>query len=419
MTRLPRYGALLVSGLLLGACAQLIGLSDYESVSDDDDAGEDGGGKAGSSGKGGSSGGAGDAGGKAGSEAGGKGGSSGAGGSSAGRSSGGEAGEGGEPPVAGRGGGSGEGGEGGEGGAGGSPSGGSAGVSGAAGSSGSNCTEITGITFVSNELTLDPPYPDKMVYHFAPQPSLGMPADMLDFEFYSGGDYNGEATGSFNLAAGDDGNYESCARCVYAQSDGGSREYFQASGTMIIDSASRHMAGAADFSITDVTLVEVDIASNLHSTPVPNGRCLHITTADVFVEPPVPDAWTCGDADYRDDLCDCGCGAVDVACDTSYGGSCEFCSAEGSCSGDEYCAGINVENNAICTGGPVWNAVCGPAWYADGECDCGCGSVDLDCGDALVGSCLYCWCGVDDAGSCEGANLVNATDNSQCDPATP
>jgi hypothetical protein len=415
MNRFPGYGAILVSGLLLGACSHLIGLSDYEEVSGDDDAGEDGGGRGGSGGNGGTgNGGSGattsgsDAGGNAGSDSAGKGGMAGKGGSSstAGQGSSGEGGEAGEGGSGGSAGG-GEGGQAGEGGAAGSPSGGTAGMG------GSPCTEITSITYVTHELTVDPPYPDKMVFHYAPTPALGTAGDTIDFEFYSGGAYNGEATGSFNLAAGDDGNYETCARCVYAESDSGARRYFQESGTMIIDTASRHMSGAADFSIVDVTLVEVTIAPDLHSTPVPNGRCLHIANADIVVQPPAPEGWTCPDADYSDALCDCGCGIVDPVCETSYAGACDYCGGADACTADQDCIGINPADNAVCTGGPAWKDECYETWYGDGDCDCGCGSVDVDCVDALGASCLFCWC-VNTDGSCAEGNGVNPKDNGVC-----
>ena len=52
-TRLSRLGTLLVGGALLGACAQLIGLSDYDEQGAAGESGEGSGAKGGSAGKGG------------------------------------------------------------------------------------------------------------------------------------------------------------------------------------------------------------------------------------------------------------------------------------------------------------------------------------------------------------------------------
>ncbi|HEY3499132.1 MAG TPA: hypothetical protein VGK73_30790, partial [Polyangiaceae bacterium] len=56
------------------------------------------------------------------------------------------------------------------------------------------------------------------------------------------------------------------------------------------------------------------------------------------------------------------------------------------------------------------NWTCPESWYQDGACDCGCGSVDLDCADATSASCDFCQeCGP----SCDD---VDPDDNSQCLP---
>ena len=421
MNRLP-FGTLLVSGLLLGACAQLIGLSDYEETSGPDDAGEDGGGRsgnAGSAGRAGSESGTGGDGATGGSS-----GRAGGGGTSSGSS--GEAGEAGETGQAGRSQG-GSGGRGGEAGEAGDP--GRAGTSGEAGAAGDGgtggtCVPVT-LTYDSQAFTPDDPedpkYPDQMVYFYVPTPEVGAPAsevsflpgDTVDFEFYSGAQYNGEDTGVFNLAAGDDGNYESCARCIYAESGGGAKRFFQASGTMRIDSASNQMAGAVDMTVTGVTLVEVTIDSQLRSTPVVDGECLYIENQDIVVQPPAPDGWTCSDESYYDGYCDCGCGILDPACASALAGVCDSCGIEGSCT-DLNCTGLNVENNAVCGGGPAWPLDCPTTFYGDASCDCGCGATDIDCTDATEASCDWCWCVLDDKGICDDTSGVDPANNTVC-----
>jgi len=58
---------------------------------------------------------------------------------------------------------------------------------------------------------------------------------------------------------------------------------------------------------------------------------------------------------------------------------------------------------------------CDPAFWADGQCDCGCGLIDPDCADPSVDSCEYC----DDLGSCSEEEvgcpgLISATNNAVC-----
>ncbi|MEM9693073.1 MAG: lamin tail domain-containing protein [Myxococcota bacterium] len=112
----------------------------------------------------------------------------------------------------------------------------------------------------------------------------------------------------------------------------------------------------------------------------------------------VPAGWLCPEAWYSDSDCDCGCGEADPACMNANVGSCDFCTACGSCSL------VNPTNNAVCT----WT--CDPGFYgtADG-CDCGCGVVDPDCTDATVASCDFC----DACGTCGDVEPAN---NAACLP---
>lgn len=64
---------------------------------------------------------------------------------------------------------------------------------------------------------------------------------------------------------------------------------------------------------------------------------------------------------------------------------------------------------------PGWH--CPSGFYQDGECDCGCGLFDPDCGEATVESCTYCdlpgSCGFG-LGECPGA--IDPTNIAACDP---
>jgi hypothetical protein len=46
----------------------------------------------------------------------------------------------------------------------------------------------------------------------------------------------------------------------------------------------------------------------------------------------VPSTWTCSDDIYWDDVCDCGCGALDPDCANGAKASCDLCNSPGSCS---------------------------------------------------------------------------------------
>jgi len=182
-------------------------------------------------------------------------------------------------------------------------------------------------------------------------------ADTLQAEFYGplfGAGLDGDATGTFDLAAGMDNNYGTCSRCirVFEDSDTG-RMFFQQSGTLVIDPASTQLDGTINATLTNVTMIEVTIAPMTYtSTPVPNGACVHVASATIAVAPPVvPAAWTCNPSYYADELCDCGCGVVDLDCADALVGSCESCGTTGSCgvSGTGCLASINPTNNAICT----------------------------------------------------------------------
>ena len=187
-------------------------------------------------------------------------------------------------------------------------------------------------------------------------PNLGTAAaDSIRIEFYgstAGPNLDGEAKGTFNLGTGIDNNYATCARCVRVFEDPSipGKIFFQQSGTMVIDATSDQLNGTLKGTITNLTLVEVTIAADFVSTPVPNGACVHITTAALSVTPPVvPATWACDPSYYGDSACDCGCGVADIDCANALIASCEYCNDTGSCSNTACPGTINPTNNAICT----------------------------------------------------------------------
>jgi hypothetical protein len=446
MNKLPRIGTLVVFGVLVGSCAQIIGLGKYD-TDEPATAGEGGdggvggtggtagmGGKAGSpaAGSGNPTGGASGAGGNAGSASGATGGSSGGdagtGGSEGGTGAlGGDSGAGGDAGTGGSSGGSSSGGAGTGGMAGKAGMGGSAGAGGSGGQLG--CSETIEITTAGDwDASIDPDDNGNFAsytYNVSPQLTpcsdcSGPLADYLWIDFYAGGEYTGEQTGPFELGVGEEENYASCSRCVwlgveFQPSPENSAAYFFAkSGTMDIASASDQLYGSPLLTLSGVTLEEVtiDFDSGL-STRVNGGRCLYL--ANATLGPPVPPEWVCPESYYVDSDCDCGCGAPDPACTSSIIGACDYCPSYG-CAADETCLEVDLENNAICTGPQPWT--CQPTYFGDGvDCDCGCGIVDVDCPTANAVDCDYCVL----YGSCaEGSTaetcpeVIVADDNSSC-----
>jgi len=78
--------------------------------------------------------------------------------------------------------------------------------------------------------------------------------------------------------------------------------------------------------------------------------------------------------------------------------------------GDYDCEDADCLGHAMCA--PVtWT--CNPSYWGDTDCDCGCGAMDVDCANALVGSCDYCA----DPGSCSSTDCpgtINPTNNATC-----
>lgn len=136
------------------------------------------------------------------------------------------------------------------------------------------------------------------------------------FEFYAGIEPNLATT--FDLAAGHQANYSSCAVClrlVTTDSSGNpARVFFQDGGsvTLTVDPITgQHMLG----SISNLGMQEVTIDStSFKSTPVAGGQCLSL--GDIALDADtVPSGWTCNHAAYNDGTnCDCKCGTPDPDC---------------------------------------------------------------------------------------------------------
>ncbi len=121
--------------------------------------------------------------------------------------------------------------------------------------------------------------------------------------------------------------------------------------------------------------------------------------------------WTCRPGAYTDNDCDCGCGIVDKACADSQASRCDYCY----CTGDGrgyYCGENNMvasdDNSRCITNLPVPDAwTCARDLYNNGVCDCGCGTKDVDCENALASACEL-------ASGCVSGEIVLPNDNSQC-----
>lgn len=219
---------------------------------------------------------------------------------------------------------------------------------------GTNCVEITAANFWA--VVGDG---DAALYRAVASPNVnGSNADLVNFEFYGPafGAYDGQLSGTFDLASGGDANYATCSRCLRVATDAlaasGAKQFFQQSGTLTLPAGSNHIAGVINATLTDVTLVEVTIAPSpsFVSTPVPNGQCLHIASATVSATLPAsaPPGWSCSAGFFLDGDCDCGCGVFDPDCVTPEVGACLYCSDTGSCSTTACPGTINATNNAIC-----------------------------------------------------------------------
>lgn len=113
---------------------------------------------------------------------------------------------------------------------------------------------------------------------------LGGPApDLLDLEIYDG------SPGTFELSAGNDANYATCAHCVLLHRDinpdtGPAKTFFQTAGTLTYTDAAAETQTELDVQISGLRLVEVTFDPNTYeSTPVPNGECYVQAEDNIFL----------------------------------------------------------------------------------------------------------------------------------------
>jgi hypothetical protein len=105
------------------------------------------------------------------------------------------------------------------------------------------------------------------------------------------------------------------------------------------------------------------------------------------VQPSVPNAWTCYPGDYGSSLrCDCGCGVPDPDCRSNDAALCETC---GNC-GIYQCPDSLLPGDTTQCKPPPESWICEPEIWGDGNCDCGCGVVDIDCDPNNTSYCLIC-----------------------------
>jgi hypothetical protein len=216
-----------------------------------------------------------------------------------------------------------------------------AGAAGAGGDGPVTCTPITlGAFSLGNMETTYANYGASFT------PNLGAAAtDTFLLSIQGPPDYDGDETGTFDLSQNGDDNYKTCARCILAVEDPGADRtlYYVSEGTLVIDAASTQLTGNIDATVTNLKLIEVTIDDqDLTSTPVPNGKCLTVASADIVVITGAPAGWTCDPDFYGDSECECGCGVKDVDCtSTTDTDECEYCAE---CSGNfEPCGDDEVD----------------------------------------------------------------------------
>lgn len=147
-----------------------------------------------------------------------------------------------------------------------------------------------------------------------------------------------------------------------------------------------------------------------------HGPCPSSIAADDNSTCFVPPGWLCG-FDYGDGTCDCGCGVLDVDCDSEKATACEFCPTLG-CAPFGCSDAVDPDHNEVCTVAPPgWT--CPSRLYNDGTgCDCGCGFPDPDCKSQDVSACDRC----NDPYSCSGQacpGIIDASNNAFCSQPAP
>jgi hypothetical protein len=116
------------------------------------------------------------------------------------------------------------------------------------------------------------------VFDGTPMPAIGgADPDIISVELYS----SSPTTGTFDLASNGDENYKTCNHCILLLQDatagGVGKVFFQSAGSMTITATDPSNPTTSTGSITNVTMIEVTIAMDYTSTPVPNGECYTLT----------------------------------------------------------------------------------------------------------------------------------------------
>jgi len=150
---------------------------------------------------------------------------------------------------------------------------------------------------------------------------LGGSAQTFDYQiqFYSG--IETSLMGTFDLSAGNQANFKTCAICVLAFSsdrdaDGNpTTAYFQKSGSITLTedpfTNSHLIASISNLELQEVT---IDWANDYTSTPVASGTCANLADQTIDHDK-VPNAFTCTHDKYTDGTtCDCDCGLQDPDC---------------------------------------------------------------------------------------------------------
>ena len=166
---------------------------------------------------------------------------------------------------------------------------------------------------------------------------------------------------------------------------------------------------------TDHTAAACRYCNNTGSCDATGSNCSKINQSDNSICGGAPAGWRCDPGYYgSNDGCDCGCGVHDPDCTGTTATACLFCDNTGSCGGGSCPSNIKTTDNSTCSTPPSgWN--CSASWYGDGECDCGCGTLDPDCTSILVSACLNC----DIYGSCASGKgdcpaNIKTTNNAIC-----
>jgi hypothetical protein len=152
--------------------------------------------------------------------------------------------------------------------------------------------------------------------------------------------------------------------------------------------------GVVDPDCQDETAASCDNCRQLGSCAA--GSCPSSVMPDDNSRCGTPEGWLCGSLYYGDGFCDCGCGVLDIDCESQQGDACLSCPLLG-CARN-LCATIDPDDNTLCTAPPLtWK--CNERFYRDGvRCDCGCGFPDPDCTSNELSACDAC----NGEGSCSG-----------------